>query len=68
MIPCALSDTERQELSQLPTDPTYFHEQTGSPGLYGKKKAIPPVEQVGVRPTLDVNGIFRASPVKAPKP
>ncbi len=53
----ALSDTERQNLSQLPTDPTYFLEQTGSPGLYGEK-GYTPVEQVGVRPTLDVNGIF----------
>jgi len=52
-----LSDEERTNLARLPIDEEYYLKQTGVPALNGEK-GFTPVEQVGARPTLDVNGIY----------
>lgn len=52
-----LSQEERAELSKLPMDEEYYKRQTGVPALYGEK-GYTPVERVGARPSLDVNGIY----------
>ena len=38
-------------------DEDYFYKLTGAPKLFGEK-GFTPVEQVGARPTLDVNGFL----------
>ncbi len=48
---------ERAELAKLPVDEAFLMAQTGSPALWGEK-GYSPVEQVGARPTLDVNGML----------
>jgi acetylornithine deacetylase/succinyl-diaminopimelate desuccinylase-like protein len=52
-----LSDSERQELARLPVDDEAYLKQTGAPELHGET-GFSAVERVGVRPTLDVNGVF----------
>jgi acetylornithine deacetylase/succinyl-diaminopimelate desuccinylase-like protein len=52
-----MSEKEREELARLPMRDDYFYNLTGSPNLYGEK-GFSPVEQVGGRPTLDVNGFL----------
>ncbi len=52
-----LDEDERQELARLPQDEEFYLKQTGSPALWGEKDYTP-VERVGGRPTLDVNGIL----------
>lgn len=52
-----LSAEERAELAKLPMDEEYYKRQTGVPALYGEK-GFTPVERVGARPSLDVNGIY----------
>jgi acetylornithine deacetylase/succinyl-diaminopimelate desuccinylase-like protein len=52
-----MSEAERAELARLPMDETYFYNLTGAPKLFGEK-GFSPVEQVGGRPTLDVNGFL----------
>ncbi len=52
-----LSEEERAELAKLPMDDGYYKRQTGVPALYGEK-GFTPVERVGARPSLDVNGIY----------
>ncbi len=53
-----LSPEERQALAQLPFDPTtFFLEQTGVPQLWGEPEYTP-VERVGARPTLEINGLY----------
>jgi len=52
-----LSDTERAELARLPMDEAHYYNLTGAPKLFGEK-GFTPVEQVGGRPTLDVNGFL----------
>lgn len=52
-----LSDTERTELARLPMDEEHYYRLTGAPKLFGEK-GYSPVEQVGGRPTLDVNGFL----------
>lgn len=52
-----LSEQERTELARLPIDDQYFYNLTGAPKLYGEK-GYTPAEQVGGRPTLDVNGFL----------
>ena len=51
-----LSGIERSEMSRLPTDETHYLEMTGAPALWGEK-GFTPVERVGARPTLEVNGM-----------
>jgi acetylornithine deacetylase/succinyl-diaminopimelate desuccinylase-like protein len=53
----ALSDEERLELSHLPMDETYYKKITGVSALWGEE-GFTPMERVGARPTLDVNGLY----------
>ncbi len=52
-----LSSEERQQLARLPMDEAYYLRVTGAPALYGEA-GYTPVERVGARPTLDVNGLL----------
>lgn len=52
-----LSDTEKASLQTLPTTEAYYLSQTGAPGLWGEN-GYSPIERVGARPTLDINGIY----------
>lgn len=52
-----LSQEERSQLALLPLGEDHFLQQTGAPFLYGEK-GYSPVELVGARPTLDVNGLY----------
>lgn len=52
-----LSETERAELARLPLDEAYFLKVTGAPALFGEE-GYSPVERVGARPTLEVNGLY----------
>jgi len=52
-----LNSQEREVLSKLGMDEDYYKEQTGVDKLFGEK-GYTPVEQVGIRPTLDINGIW----------
>lgn len=51
-----VSDLEHAEMARLPMDEDYYLAQTGVPALWGEKEFLP-VERVGARPTLEVNGI-----------
>jgi acetylornithine deacetylase/succinyl-diaminopimelate desuccinylase-like protein len=52
-----LSDDEKVELSRLPmTEETYLR-QTGVPKLWGEPQ-FTPVERLGARPTLEINGLY----------
>jgi acetylornithine deacetylase/succinyl-diaminopimelate desuccinylase-like protein len=48
---------ERQALAELPMDERYYLDLSGGPALDGEK-GYTPVERVGGRPTLDVNGFL----------
>ena len=52
-----VDEDERAELAKLPVNEEFLLKQTGSPALWGEK-GYTPVEQVGARPTLDVNGML----------
>lgn len=52
-----LDDEERQELARLPMGDDFFLAQTGVPALFGEA-GYTPVERVGARPTLEVNGLL----------
>jgi len=52
-----LSEQERAELARLPMDEDFYLQQTGAPALYGEA-GYSPVERVGTRPTLEVNGLL----------
>ncbi len=52
-----LSPKEREELARLPMDEDYYCQQTGVPALFGEA-GYTPVERVGARPTLEVNGFL----------
>jgi acetylornithine deacetylase/succinyl-diaminopimelate desuccinylase-like protein len=52
-----LDDEERSQLGQLPMGEDFYLEQTGAPALWGESE-YSPVERVGARPTLEVNGIY----------
>jgi len=49
---------ERFEMSCLPFDESDFHRQTGVPELVAGEPGFTLLECMGVRPTLDVNGIW----------
>jgi acetylornithine deacetylase/succinyl-diaminopimelate desuccinylase-like protein len=53
----SLSPEDRKEFSDSPMDDAYYLQQTGAPSLYGEK-GYSPAEQVGARPTLEVNGLY----------
>jgi acetylornithine deacetylase/succinyl-diaminopimelate desuccinylase-like protein len=52
-----LDEAERLALVRLPMGEDYYKKQTGAPALWGEA-GFTPVERVGARPTLDVNGIL----------
>jgi acetylornithine deacetylase/succinyl-diaminopimelate desuccinylase-like protein len=52
-----LSTEERTALAALPMDDNYYRQITGAPQLWGEA-GFSPVERVGARPTLDVNGML----------
>lgn len=52
-----ISYEEKCELARLPMNDQYYLHQTNSPAVFGEK-GFSSTERVGVRPTLDVNGLF----------
>ena len=52
-----LDGEERQQLARLPLDEEFYLQQTGAPALWGES-GYSPVERIGGRPTLEVNGIY----------
>jgi acetylornithine deacetylase/succinyl-diaminopimelate desuccinylase-like protein len=52
-----ISVEERAEFARLPMNEAYYLEQTGAPALFGEA-GYAPVERVGGRPTLEVNGLL----------
>jgi acetylornithine deacetylase/succinyl-diaminopimelate desuccinylase-like protein len=52
-----ISVEERAELARLPMDEAFYLAQTGAPALYGEA-GYSPIERVGARPTLEVNGLL----------
>ncbi len=52
-----LETEERAELARLPMDAQFFKSQTGVAKLYGEA-GYTPIERVGARPTLEVNGLL----------
>jgi acetylornithine deacetylase/succinyl-diaminopimelate desuccinylase-like protein len=52
-----LNAEERAELKRLPMDEAFYLKQTGAPALWGESD-FSPVERVGTRPTLEVNGMI----------
>ncbi len=53
----AISDDERAELARLPMDAAFYLDQTGVRALWGET-GFAPIERVGARPTLEVNGLY----------
>lgn len=53
----ALSEEERKQLARLPLNEEFYLQQTGVPALWGEN-GYTPVEQIGARPTLEINGIY----------
>lgn len=52
-----LDDEEREQLARLPLDEEFYLQQTGAPALWGES-GYSPVERIGARPTLEVNGFY----------
>ncbi len=52
----SLSQAERDDFARLPDDEQHYLAQTGVPALWGEK-GYSPVERVGARPTLEINGM-----------
>ncbi len=52
-----LDEEEREELSRLPIDEDFFKLQTGVSSLWGEA-GYTPLERVGARPTLEINGLY----------
>jgi acetylornithine deacetylase/succinyl-diaminopimelate desuccinylase-like protein len=52
-----LDQEERTQLSRLPMGEEFYLRQTGASMLWGEKE-YSPVERVGARPTLEVNGFY----------
>lgn len=61
-----LSDEEKKELEKLEMDEQFYKDHTGVNKLYGEK-GYSPVERIGARPALDVNGIFGGYISEGPK-
>ena len=53
----SLTEEERQELARLPMDEQFYLKETGAPALFGEH-GFTPMERVGARPTLEVNGLL----------
>jgi acetylornithine deacetylase/succinyl-diaminopimelate desuccinylase-like protein len=52
-----LSAEERADMARLPLDDDYFLKITGAPALFGEA-GYTAAEQIGARPTLEVNGLL----------
>jgi acetylornithine deacetylase/succinyl-diaminopimelate desuccinylase-like protein len=52
-----VEDDEASELARLPMDESFYKERTGVSELWGEPD-FAPVQRIGARPTLEVNGIF----------
>jgi acetylornithine deacetylase/succinyl-diaminopimelate desuccinylase-like protein len=52
-----LSAEEREELSRIPLNDSHFLDETGAPALWGES-GYTPIERIGARPTLEVNGLL----------
>ncbi len=52
-----LAEDERKQLAELPLDDSYYMSRSGASALWGES-GYTPVERVGARPTLDVNGLY----------
>jgi len=52
-----LSENEKAELNRLNMDDSYYKSQTGVINTWGEK-GYSPVERIGARPTLEVNGFL----------
>lgn len=52
-----ISHEESMALSKNGLDETFFKDMAGVPAL-GGEEGFPPVERIGTRPTLDVNGLY----------
>jgi acetylornithine deacetylase/succinyl-diaminopimelate desuccinylase-like protein len=52
-----ISQEERSELARLPMDDDFYLRGSGVPRLYGEA-GYSPVERVGARPTLEINGLL----------
>ena len=53
----SISAEEHTEMAKLPQDEAFYMQQTGVPELWGEPEYLP-VERVGARPTLEVNGFL----------
>lgn len=53
----SLSEEEREQLSRLPISEDDIKRQTGVPMLFGEAN-FSPIERLGARPTLDINGML----------
>jgi acetylornithine deacetylase/succinyl-diaminopimelate desuccinylase-like protein len=52
-----LPPEERRELARLPVDEAFYIANTGVPALWGEE-GYTPLERIGARPTLEVNGLL----------
>jgi acetylornithine deacetylase/succinyl-diaminopimelate desuccinylase-like protein len=52
-----ISDREHEEFAKLPLDESHLSQRIGVPHLFGEPDFLP-VERMGARPTLDVNGLW----------
>jgi acetylornithine deacetylase/succinyl-diaminopimelate desuccinylase-like protein len=52
-----IDDEEKTELARLPIDDQYFLRATGAPALFGED-GFTTVERLGIRPTLEINGLL----------
>jgi acetylornithine deacetylase/succinyl-diaminopimelate desuccinylase-like protein len=52
-----VTDDEHREMTRLPMGRDYYMQQAGVPEIWGEVD-YPPVERVGARPTLEVNGMI----------
>jgi acetylornithine deacetylase/succinyl-diaminopimelate desuccinylase-like protein len=52
-----ISQQEKEDLARLPINEEILIGQTGAPALWGEA-GYTPTEQLGIRPTLDVNGLL----------
>ncbi len=61
-----LSEEERDQIKKLGLNDNYYLKQTKTTALFGEE-GYTPTERVGVRPTLDVNGIIGGYTGEGPK-
>jgi len=53
----SLEPEERLELGRLPIDEAFYLHASGAPALWTGEQGYTPLERVGARPTLEVNGL-----------